>query len=459
MKYSLYFKFVWFTLVTMFISAVISFLVVNTYYHQFVKVKNDTKNTTIALEIANYLQANQLRPEASLQLLGSAGYQIYFVNSAGRGTFYGGDYRDTTLSPAVIDQVLAGDIYHGMRDFPRETFVTGFFANELRNTVGVPVLIEGEPHALFLRPNIRLLFGELHFLFGGLALCLLILSVAGMLWVAKKLIEPIAQLTKATQEMTMETFDHPIEIYRRDELGQLVDSFNKMRKQLKQITEKRKEFVNNVSHDIQSPLHNIQSYLTLLEDPDVTATEQAHYREIIHREVQRLSSLTKQLLALTGLDKRNHVQERKLLSVNDQWKEMIQRNRWKLEEKEISISYSLKGSEIKGNPILLQTVWENLLSNALKYSEPGGAIHIDVRDLKDGLRVIVQDEGIGMSSEEAAQAFERFYRAEKARNRNTEGSGLGLSIVQEIIALHQGTVDIISQPQQGTTVQVLLPKY
>lgn len=459
MTHSLYVKFIWFTLLTMLISSVTSFYVMNTYYHQFVKEDNDAKNVAIATEMATYLEgldSSQLSP--ALKMLGVSGYQLYIEDENGIGLFYGGEYREKILSKDLISTVIAGDVYHGMLNFPRKTFVTGFFANELKNSVGVPLTVDGIEHALFIRPNIDMLFGELRLLFGGLGIGLMLLSILGMILVARKLIHPITHLTNVTKKMAIESFDEPINIHRKDEIGQLAESFQLMRGQLKELLKKRKEFVNNVSHDIQSPLHNIQSYLTLLDQPDLSKKQQTAYRNIVHLETTRLSQLTKQLLSLTTLDEATKLQDLEPLSINTQWIETIKRFRWKLEEKEMGLSHSLKADNIMGNAPLLQTVWENLLSNAIKYSEQNSNIYIETYNDDHQITISIHDEGIGMSEEQLNQAFDRFYRVDKARSRKTEGTGLGLAIVKNIIHLHKGNITVKTGLQEGTTISIHLPK-
>ncbi|UOK56608.1 hypothetical protein MGI18_17250 [Bacillus sp. OVS6] len=127
MTHSLYLKFVWFTLITMIISSLTSFFVMNTYYHQYVKKENDKKNAAIAAEMSAYLEglsSDQLSD--AFEMLGASGYQLYVEDQSGSGSFYGGEYRDKTLPKEVISTVINGEVYHGMRDYPRETFVTGF---------------------------------------------------------------------------------------------------------------------------------------------------------------------------------------------------------------------------------------------------------------------------------------------------------------------------------------------
>lgn len=96
------------------------------------------------------------------------GYQLYLVDESGDETSFGAPFREYNLSKSAVEQVLSGNVFHGILNFPQETFVTGFFANELKNTIGVPLAHNDENYALFLRPDIKLLFNEMHILFGWL---------------------------------------------------------------------------------------------------------------------------------------------------------------------------------------------------------------------------------------------------------------------------------------------------
>lgn len=454
---SLYVKFVWFTFATMLISSIISFFAMNTYYDQYLKAENNDKNLAIATSIAEFAEsvpADQI--EATFQMLGDAGYQLY-VTDGDTVNRYGAKFRDETIDEADIKQVLQGDAFNGIREFPRETFVTGFFANELENSIGVPLELNGENHALFLRPDIKLLFQELRFLFGGLAVGIIILSFIGMLLVARLLIQPITKLTEATEKMGTETFDVPLSINRKDEIGRLADQFVTMRNRVEQSTLKRKEFVHNVSHDIQSPLHTIQSYLSLLQKIGSNEEEKKKYADIIQEETTHLSLLTNQLLTLASFDK--EVQElSEVISIDQQIRDTLSHLRYAFDEKELGISAQLAFVNVKGNAVLLQTVWENLLTNAIKYSEPGGAIELSLSSSPKEMVLVIRDEGIGMSAEETVRAFDRFYRADQARVRFVKGSGLGLAIVKEIVELHKGSIEITSSPKAGTTIHVVLPR-
>ncbi len=297
---TLYSKFVLITVVIMVFSTVVGFLFANTYYHQKVKEENDYKNMEIAKEVAAFAETQE-DPVAYMEQTADTGYQLYVISESGSEQFYGGEFRDKTIASNVIKQVLDGDVYHGMREFPRETFVTGFFANELSNTVGVPFENDGEQYALFMRPNIKLLFSEVHTLLGWMIAVMVVLSIISVLIGARMLVNPIKELSEATGKVGDEHFDVTLSINREDEIGKLADRFNEMTHRLGELDMMRKSFISNVSHDIQSPLLNIQGYARLLESNELTNEEKAHYTGIIQDETRRLSSLTNQLLVLSSL--------------------------------------------------------------------------------------------------------------------------------------------------------------
>jgi len=456
---SLYSKFILLTLGIMAVSTLVAFLTVNTYYHQQLKTKNDAKNMGIALQMASYIESTDgLDLESFLETESATGYKIYVVDEKRNLTMYGAPFRIDNLSDRAIDLVLSGEMYHGMRDLPNETFVTGFFSDESANTVGVPFHYHGLNYALFLRPDIKFLFTEVHYLLGGMVIIMAIISLLAMLIVAKKLIDPIVELTAATRRVGEEQFSETLHINRQDEIGQLAQSFQLMTKRLSENDRIRKEFISDVSHDLQSPLLNIRGYANLLMNPSLPEEERKRYASVIHSETERLSSLTKQLLLLTSLDQLVSPLKRTTFRLDEQIKEIVRRYRWLLEEKEMSLSMMLDEVGIQGDPAFLEKVWENLLSNALKYSETGGAIEISLADSDENVTVTFIDHGIGIDEAYLVRIFDRFYRVDDSRTASITGTGLGLPIVKQVVQLHGGTIDVRKNDDKGMTFIVTLPK-
>lgn len=143
------------------ISSVLGFLVSNLYYQSQVKPKNDAKLTRMAIGLQQFIEDHPDAVEEYLLSTASLGYKMYLVNGDGEERFYGLPFRKNDLKDEALRKVLDGEIYHGVGNFPGQLFVTGFFDNQLSNSIGVPVHINGETYALFMRPDAQVQFGEL----------------------------------------------------------------------------------------------------------------------------------------------------------------------------------------------------------------------------------------------------------------------------------------------------------
>lgn len=455
---SLYAKFLLFTLGIMIASFLIAFLVVNTFYHQQLRGDNDAKNMQIAEDIATYIESEpDLDLEHFLQTEANVGYKLYVVNESGENNLYGPPFREENLAQKDIEQVLNKEQYHGMRDLPKETFVTGFFSDEMANTVGVPFTYDDEQYGLFLRPNIKMLFTEIHYLLGGLFVVMAVVSLVAMLFVARKLIQPITTLTTATKKISKENFSVSLPIHRADEIGQLADSFQKMTQHLQESDATRKQFINDVSHDFQTPLQNIKGYADLINQEATTKAERTKYSNIITSETERLSALTKQLLLLTSLDALEAPMKEKTFRLDRQIKDVIQKYRWLMEEKSIMLSLETKEILFIGQAEYTEKIWENILSNAVKYTPDGGMIDVVVKSNEKEVIVTFSDTGIGIDEAHFETIYERFFRVDSSRHQQIEGTGLGLSIVKQALELHAGTIEVSSKVNEGTTFSIILP--
>jgi len=456
---SLYVKFTVTTIAIMLMSGLLSFMFSNFYYQQKLKPENDEKVTTIALQIAEYIEQELLLNLSTyLENIATAGYQLFLIDHAGTTQYYGDPFRVEELASQTKNLVLNGEVYHGIAQFPQETFVTGFFANELSNTIGVPVTYDDQQYALFMRPNIKLLFNEIHILFAWILVLAIALSVVFVLIGARFLILPISKLTAATNEIADGNFSVKLDIDREDELGKLATSFTYMSNQLAVLDDMKNEFISNISHDIQSPLSNIKGYSHLLEKNTVSESEKIQYIAIMNREINRLSNLTKQLLLLASLDRQQELLNKKRYLLSKQIEEVVLNYEWLIHEQDLMVSYTLPDRHIIGDPSLLYNVWDNLLSNAIKYNKPNGRIDLTLTAEDHGIVFCIQDSGIGFTDDVKARIFERFYREDSSRTKTVEGTGLGLSIVLSIVQLHDGHVKVDSSQEHGTKFTVYLPQ-
>lgn len=456
---SLYIKFASTTIAIMIFSSVLAFGFSNLYYQHYLKPMNDEKTTKLALEISSYIRENpEINIDDYLNHTAKLGYHITLIDEEFQQKTFQTPFRDASINEADVQAVLNGAIFHGIEQFPHKTFVTGFFANEIKNSIGVPLSYKGQKAAIFIHPNIKLLFNEMHFLIAALLLATILLSIVFVLIFTKYMVRPITKLTKATKEIANGHYKIQLDRHRKDEFGILAKSFMNMAEKLENVEQHRRDFTANISHDIQSPLLNIKGYLSLLETNTMTEAERQYAMQTIQQEINRLSSLTNQLLQLNKIEHQEQTLIKEAFDVSAQILQTIQTYQWQIQQKNIMLSHSLPTTLITADRKLLHMVWDNLLSNAIKYNEEYGMIDIQVIDEAQQVTIIFKDTGIGMDEQAQQRIFERFYRADAIRTRSIEGNGLGLSIVWQIISLHHSHIHVESAVDEGTTITITLAK-
>lgn len=456
---TLYVRVVVTTLLVMMISGIFSFIAANVYYQLQLKRENDKKVAEVALHIAQFVQQHpEISRDDYFSHIGNLGYQICLVNDKKERTCYGGSFRSTEINEDDVESVLRGNVYHGIAHFPIGLFVTGFFDNELRNTIGVPITIAGEKIALFIRPNVEWQFWEMRIFFALLHLFVIVLSVVFVLLNTRHLVKPLEQLTKATKMIAKGHYHIQLQVKRDDEIGQLAKHFSQMASELSNIENMRQQFVSHVSHEIQSPLTSIQGFAKALQNEKLSEEQKTYYLSIIEEESKRLSLLSKQLLTLAFLDREGDKIKKERIDLAVQWKQVIMSTEWQWRDKELALDLELLPVLVKGDKNLLQQVWLNLFINSIKFTETGGTISVRIKETDEYGIVEIEDTGIGIAEEDIPYIFNRFYKVDKARTRKKEGSGLGLSIVKKIIDLHDGQIEVKSKLGEGTTFVVRLRK-
>lgn len=450
---SLYTRLAFYTITVMIISAIASFLVTNVYYHFALKEQNDAKVMTTLKRADTYknIHTDEALNEY-LKLLGDLNYQVIAVDEQHKVHHYGASFRQYNLSRHAIDQVLAGKDYHGIRNRPFNPVITGFFDNESRNTVGTRFQTTSGNYAVFMRPDINFLLAEFRYFLIVLIGLLIVFSILLVIWSTYALVKPVQQLKKATERMMEGNFNTPIAVTRSDEIGTLQQHFDTMRVALKQLDDMRQHFVQNVSHEIKTPLTHIHHLLNQLQN-EQDSTQQAEYIQRIYNETHRLSQLTQQLLLLSEMDNGGHLKFDDTFQVDQVIQDIIANEGYTIEQKALSIIYDLDTVSYTGNQRLLTQAIGNIIRNAIKYTPTYGTIEINLSQQNGALSITVEDDGPGMDAETVSHIFERFYKA----TSHTDSNGLGLAITQSIIARHHGQVAVTSTPDVGTTFTITLP--
>ena len=219
----------------------------------------------------------------------------------------------------------------------------------------------------------------------------------------------------------------------------------------------RREFTANVSHELKTPLQGIIGSAELIENGLVKPEDMPRFFGHIHSEASRLMALISDIIRLSRLDEGEEM-PRGSVDLYAEAEEAEENLRTAAEEKGVKLSLSGEGAEISGVRRLVYEIIYNLCDNAIKYNRPGGSVEVRVTQSESEAAVTVADTGIGIAPEDQARVFERFYRADKSRSKESGGTGLGLSIVKHAVQYHHGSIDLKSTPGEGTTIKVTFPK-
>jgi signal transduction histidine kinase len=264
------------------------------------------------------------------------------------------------------------------------------------------------------------------------------------------------QILDALAEIGRGNFDILLDEERLSPHNEMVGAFNKMARDLGDIEAMRRDFVSNVSHEIQSPLTSIKGFAALLKDDSLTVGERRHYAEVIENESQRLSSLSDSLLKLSALDSEKTTLNVHAFRLDRQLQQVALMLEPQWSAKGIDFEVDLARCEYSGDAGLLNQIWINLIHNAVKFTPDGGRIRVRLAS-GDRVTVTVADNGEGIADSDIVHIFERFYKADKSRARALGGNGLGLSIVKKIADMHGGGVSVESEAGKGTVFTVTLP--
>jgi two-component system sensor histidine kinase SenX3 len=231
------------------------------------------------------------------------------------------------------------------------------------------------------------------------------------------------------------------------------------RTEITRTEEIRNDFVANVSHELKTPVGAISLLAEALDDAAGDEDAVRRFAGRMHKESARLSALVQDIIELSRLQGADVVRQGQPVDLNTVIAEAADRNKLPAESKRIEIVVGGRtDAPVFGDPDLLMTAFRNLIDNAVRYSPEGTSVGVGLRS-RDGLaQISVTDQGAGIPAEEQERIFERFYRVDAARSRQTGGTGLGLSIVKHVVSNHGGEVTVWSRSGQGSTFTVRLPQ-
>ena len=268
---------------------------------------------------------------------------------------------------------------------------------------------------------------------------------------------PVKRIIAGAQRVMDGDLSTRIEPVRGGENGfnAIIDYFNRMVEELSGMETLRTDFISNVSHELKTPLAVIQNYGTMLQQPDLSEEERTEYARTITGASRRLADMISNILKLNKLENQQIYPDKKRYDLSEQLCECLLdfENAW--EAKQLEIETNIEDEVmVESDPELLRLVWNNLFSNAIKFTEPGGTVALSIHAEGESAVVSVRDTGCGISPETGAHIFEKFYQGDTSHA--TQGNGLGLALVKRVVDIVGGEIAVSSQLGVGSTFTVKL---
>ena len=271
---------------------------------------------------------------------------------------------------------------------------------------------------------------------------------------SKKFLRPINALQQGMKEVKNGNFNVKLTNVYHNETKNLIDNFNLMVNELKKSETLKSDFISNVSHEFKTPLSSIQGYATLLQDENLSSEDKEKYTKNIIDSTRKLNELVSNILKISKIDNQKIIIEPKVYSLDEQIRECILSLEKEWVEKNINLDINLDEIEIKTDKSLLDNVWNNLIGNAIKYSNQDGKIEISGYKKEDKIIVSIRDYGVGIKEENLPYIFNKFYQGDTSHA--SEGNGLGLALVKGIIDLIDAEIEVYSKENEGSEFIVKL---
>ena len=267
---------------------------------------------------------------------------------------------------------------------------------------------------------------------------------------------PVEQITKATEKMIAGDFSvrvKPVKFATDHDFNEIIECINKMAEELSGVETLRTDFIANVSHEMKTPLAVMKNYATLLGGEDLPEEKRLEYAQAIGDASRRLSDMMTNILKLNRLENQQIYPHFSTFDLGEQLCESLLQFERTWEKKSIEIDTDLAdGVLVRADAELLSLVWNNLFSNAFKFTEEGGRVSLTLTSDEAYATVRINDTGCGMSPEIGAHIFEKFYQGDTSHA--TEGNGLGLALVKRVVDIVEGEIAVESAIGVGTTFTV-----
>lgn len=270
---------------------------------------------------------------------------------------------------------------------------------------------------------------------------------------------PVRKILGATDRIAAGDFSvrlEPVHPYGRyDEYDRIMENLNKMAAELSKTAVLNNDFVSNVSHELKTPLAVVQNYAAALKKDGVTDEERKHYADVLEDTAKKLTALVGNVLKLNRLENHEITPEFTKIDLEESLARAVLKYEDMIENKNLRLECDLQSAEVYSVEEYLDIIWNNLISNAVKFTDSGGAIKVSLRLVGGKAVVSVADTGCGIDSGTGARIFEKFYQGDTSHAG--EGNGLGLALVKKVIDVLGGEIHVESARGKGSVFTVSLP--
>lgn len=279
-------------------------------------------------------------------------------------------------------------------------------------------------------------------------------------WIRRKIMvdRPTKKILNATEKIAEGDFSTRLEITHEygkyNEYDLIMENLNKMAAELQQNEVLKTDFISNVSHEIKTPLAVIQNYATLLQDDTLDSETRKNYATTLIGASKRITDLITNILKLNKLENQEIQEKPETFPLTEALAEIVVEFEPIIEKKNIHLDCDFDDVTIYSSKSLLEIVWNNLISNSIKFTPDGGEIKISLKRTNTNVEVKITDTGCGMTSEVGARIFEKFYQGDTSHA--TQGNGLGLALVKKVIDIVGGEISVQSELGKGSTFTILL---
>lgn len=403
---------------------------------------------------------NELKDESSYIIVNVGGEYIYKGNKSDEEI---NRLHEELISIGNMEQDMDGGIYLS-GDFQLLISFVNFKTSGQQD--GCAYVITKIDH---VTPQVKELF---YSFVVALAVILICASGAMTAWIYRGMLTPIKKLKQATHNITEGNLDFSLENDRKDEIGELCNDFEAMRKRLKESAEEKiqndresKELISNISHDLKTPITAIKGYVEGIMDGVADTPEKMDkYIRTIYNKTMDMDRLINELTLYSKIDNNRIPYNFNKINVGDYFDDCVEEIKTELDSKNIELgffNYTDRNTMVIADPEQLKRVVNNIISNSVKYIMPGrkGIINIRIKDEENFVQIEIEDNGKGIAQKDIQYIFDRFYRTDSSRNSSQGGSGIGLSIVKKIIDDHGGHIWAKSREETGTIMYFVLRKY